>query len=539
MHCHEHKPKGVVAKLLGLAALLAAFVPSADAQVPGQVVTIDSGRVSGIVTEQGRKFLGIPYAAPPTGPRRWQPPAAPQRWSHVRSTTQVGSNCPQPASPFGSESLNEDCLYLNVYTPPVRRGGGASRNDPVLVWLHPGAFQYGTGSDFEPRQLVARNLVVVTLNYRLGSLGFLAHPALSAERAGSSGNYGLLDQQAALRWVKRNIARFGGDASKITIGGESAGGLSAHAHMVAPGSAELFQNAIVQSGAYALELPTVAQSELQGVAFSDAVGCTSAAAECLRSTPVATLLANQGAGVSAYLPIVDGSTLPLSIKSAFATGRFHRVHVLEGSTHDEFTLFIAALFTLPGIPLSAENYEALIATILQIPGEQAAKVVPLIVAQYPLANYANLELALAAIGTDAVFACNASTSAQLLSEHVPVWSYEFDDPDAPQIIFPPVSYPYGAYHGAELQYLFDVRQPIPGTLEAAQQQLSEAMVLHWSNFVRFGNPNTLQTSVWPRYRPPQSDRVQLLTTPSPQAYTQTAFNHDHKCELWAQLQIGS
>lgn len=132
---------------------------------------------------------------------------------------------------------------------------------------------------------------------------------------------------------------------------------------------------------------------------------------------------------------------------------------------------------------------------------------PPIVAQYPLANYSSLELALSAIGTDAVFACTASTATQLLSKYVPIWSYEFDDPDAPQIILPPVSYSYGAYHGSELQYVFDVREPIPGDLNAAQQRLSDAMILHWSNFVRFGNPNTLQTSGWPRYQPPQTDRV--------------------------------
>jgi para-nitrobenzyl esterase len=121
---------------------------------------------------------------------------------------------------------------------------------------------------------------------------------------------------------------------------------------------------------------------------------------------------------------------------------------------------------------------------------------------------------------------------------VPIWSFEFDDPDAPQIILPPVSYPYGAYHGSELQYLFDVREPIPGNLSAAQQRLSDAMILHWSNFVRFGNPNTLQTSGWPRYQPPQTDRVQLLTTPVPQAYTQTAFRQDQKCAFWDSLLQG-
>jgi para-nitrobenzyl esterase len=534
----ERRPRAVAVELLTLAALFVAPTLTARADVPGQVVNTQNGPVSGTVTDQGRKFLGIPYAAPPTGANRWKPPVAPQNWSATRNATQFGSNCPQPASPFGLASTNEDCLYLNVYTPPVGQLGGALRNDPVLVWIHPGAFLYGEGSDFDPKQLVGRGLVVVTLNYRLGALGFLAHPALTAEGSGSSGNYGFLDQQAALRWVKRNISKFGGNPNKITIGGESAGGLSSHAHMVAPGSAGLFQNAIIQSGAYTLTLPTVAASEPAGSALATAVGCTNQDAACLRNTPVATLLANQGTNPNAYLPRVDGATLPLSIGAAFASGQFNRANVLEGSTHDEFTLFIASLFTLQGVPVTAANYGQLIAAVLQIPAAAAPQVVPLIVAQYPLASYSAPELALAAVATDAVFACNASAAAQLLTKYVPIWSYEFDDPDAPQIFLPPVSYPYGAYHGSELKYLFDVREPIPGTLTPPQKQLSDAMVLHWSNFVRFGNPNTLQTSVWPRYQPPQTDRVQLLTPPAPQAYTQTAFIADHKCAFWKQLQGG-
>jgi para-nitrobenzyl esterase len=300
----------------------------------------------------------------------------------------------------------------------------------------------------------------------------------------------------------------------------------------------LFQQAIVQSGAYTLTLPTVAQSEPQGTAYATAVGCTNQDAACLRGLSVSALLAKQSTAATAYLPRVDGSTLPLSIGAAFASGNFNRVNVLEGSTHDEFTIFIASLFTFQGITVTPDNYATLVGALLQLPPPVAQQVVPLVVAQYPLANYAKPELALAAIGTDSVFACNARASAQLLSQYVPLWWYEFDDPDAPQVFLPPAGYPYGAYHGSELKYLFDIREPIPGTLTGPQQQLSDAMVLHWSNFVRLGNPNTLQTSVWPRYQPPLTDRVQLLAPPAPQAYTQTAFATDHKCAFWTQLAGG-
>ncbi|MEY4578473.1 MAG: hypothetical protein RL701_3176 [Pseudomonadota bacterium] len=528
---------------LRLLAVSAAFVTPTTAvyaDVPGVVVTTESGPVSGTVTTEGRKFLGIPYAAPPVGALRWKAPVAPQPWTTTRAATQLGSACPQVATPFGVASQNEDCLFINVYTPPVGKAGGALRNDPVIVWLHPGAFQYGFGGDFDPQKLVERNTVVVTLNYRLGALGFLAHPALTTEGSGRSGNYGFLDQQAALRWVERNIARFGGNPDKVTIAGESAGAVSVHTHLVAPTSAGLFDRAIAQSGAYALKLPTLTQAQTEGTAYAAAVGCSTGDLVCLRAVPVATLLANQSTSPSAYLPRVDGTTVPLSIDAAFATGQFSKVNVLEGSTHDEFTLFIATLFTLKGIPVTPASYPSLIAAVLQLPAPVAAQVVPLVVAQYPLANYATPELALAAVGTDAAFACNTAAAAQLLATQVPTWWYEFEDPDAPQLYLPPVTFPYGSYHGSEVQYLFGIAARVPAApLTAAQLQLSDAMVRSWTNFARLGNPNTLQTNLWPRFEPPLTQRVQLLTPPTPQAYTATAFVADHKCDFWAQLSAAS
>jgi para-nitrobenzyl esterase len=525
----------IVSLNVGLAAiLLVAGTVSADNT--GQVVKTENGPVSGTVSSTGRQFLGIPYAAPPVGPLRWKPPTAPQNWTANRDATHVSSTCPQPASPFGIASTNEDCLYLNVYTPRVGAAGGALRNDPVLVWIHPGAFQFGEGSDFNPRQLVARNIVVVTINYRLGALGFLAHPALTAEGAGTSGNYGFQDQQAALGWVKRNIAQFGGNPNKVTIAGQSAGGLSVHAHLVAPGSAGLFQQAIVESGAYTLTPPTLAQAETVGTAYAAAVGCSSGDAACLRAVSVTNLIGAQDPNnPAAYLPRVDGKILPTTMAAAFASGQFNKVHVIEGSAHDEYTLF-TGLLNLQGVTVTADNYGALIANTLQLPAAAATQVVPLVIQQYPLANYANGELALAAVGTDAIFACGAANAANLLQAQTPTWWYEFDDPDAPQYLLPPVGYPYGSFHGAELPYLFDVRQTVPApALDADQQQLSDAMVKHWSNFARLGNPNALTENLWPRFQPPTTQRVQQLTPPQPQPYTATAFVADHKCDFWAQL----
>lgn len=494
----------------------------------GPTVHTTYGPVQGVAAGDGAKYLGVRYAAAPTGTRRFRPPEPPAPWATAADATQFGSGCPQSASPFGLPSSNEDCLFVNVYTPS-RGPLSVLRRDPVMVWFHPGAFLYGEAARFDPSELVARGVVVVTVNYRLGAFGFLAHPALTAESAnGSSGNYGIQDQQAALRWVRDNILRFGGDPNRVTIFGESAGGLSVHSHLISPGSAGLFQRAIVQSGAYTLTPPTRAVAEAQGTTFANAVGCADAA--CLRAAPVSTLLGGPTPPGLGYLPNVDGAVLPTTFLDAFTRGAFQRVPIIEGSTHDEFRLFIALSFDLTGQTVTAEGYPAAIAAVLGFP----PAVVPAVVAQYPLANYASPALALAAVGTDAVFACNAQAARQLLSLHTPVWGYEFDDPNAPQGTLPPVSFPYGAYHGAELEYLFDVRPNLPKPpLTADQQALSRTMVRYWTQFARLSNPNGLQTPLWTRYFPVVLTHTQKLTPPTPQQ--DNGFNSDHKCDFWTSL----
>jgi para-nitrobenzyl esterase len=511
---------------------LASGLPLAASAQSGPTVQTVHGPVQGVAAGDGAKYLGVRYAAAPVGTRRFRPPEPPAPWTTAANATQFGSSCPQPASPFGLASSNEDCLFLNVYTP-VRGPLAVLRRAPVMVWFHPGAFLYGEAARFDPTDLVEQGVVVVTVNYRLGALGFLAHTALTAESANaSSGNYGIQDQQAALRWVRDNIVRFGGDANRVTIFGESAGGLSVHAHLISPGSAGLFDRAIVQSGAYSLTPPTRAVAETQGTAFATAVGCTDAA--CLRNAPVSALLAGPAPVGLGYLPNVDGAVLPTTFLDAFTRGAFQRVPIIEGSTHDEFRLFVALSFDLTGQPVTAEGYPAAIAAVLGLP----PAVVPAIVAQYPLTNYASPALALAAVGTDAVFACNAQGARQLLSLHTPVWGYEFNDPNAPQGTLPPVSFPYGAYHGAELEYLFDVRPNLPRPpLTADQQTLSTTMVRYWTQFARIANPNGLQTPLWSRYFPLVLTNTQKLAPPTPQLYN--GFNADHKCDFWTALASAS
>ena len=241
-------------------------------------------------------------------------------------------------------------------------------------------------------------------------------------------------------------------------------------HLASPRSQGLFGRAIAESGAYTVTQPTLAAAEAEGTAFATAVGCSSQDAACLRAVPVATLLANQSSSPTAYLPNVDGTVLTQSIGAAFASGQFNRVPVIEGSNHDEFRLFVAYLFELPFGPITAEQYPAYVAALLGVP----AQVVTLVMAQYPLSNYASPALALGAVGTDAAFSCNTLALQKSLSQYVPTWAYEFDDANAPQRFLPPVSFPYGAYHSAELHLfvpvtvLVDVLRPTVHVLVRAR-----------------------------------------------------------------------
>jgi para-nitrobenzyl esterase len=515
-------------------ALVAASVPAASAR---GVVPTDNGPVRGVDAPSVSKYLGIPYAAPPVGDLRWQPPQPPARWRAVRDASQFGGHCPQAASPFGTESSTEDCLYLNVFTPNGKvaqeKNGKVklkkAKRLPVMVWLHGGALVVGEGDDYDPRRLVEQGVVVVTLNYRLGFLGFFAHPALSAESpSGASGNYGLMDQQAALRWVQRNIRGFGGDRNNVTIFGESAGGLSVHAHLASPLSAGLFDRAIAQSGAYSPGEPSLADAETRGLALAHNMGCGDAQTpECLRSVPIETLLANQPELPGAIGPNLDGKVLPQSINGALETGQFNRVPVIEGSNHDEFTLFAAlniefVFGQLPPFfyPIAVD----LLVSTLGLDADSAA-----IQAQYPLGSQ-SVALALSRIGTDALFACPARRTSQALSQSTPTFAYEFSDPNAPQRFIPPASFPYGSYHAAEVQYLFDLPNPLDAPpLNGDQQRLADAMVSYWTQFARAGTPNASGTPQWPGYTV-ASDLHQSLEPPTP--VTRGGFAADHKCDFW-------
>jgi para-nitrobenzyl esterase len=549
----QFKCVGVILAQALIVAIPADYAYAAAAQV---IVQTENGTVAGLQTETMNEFLGIPYAAPPIGTLRWQPPQPPANWSVTLEATQFANHCPQVANPFGTASTTEDCLYLNVYTPPTSKGRKSItlKNLPVMVWVYGGSFVYGQSDWYDPSMLVPENVIVVTINYRLGVLGYLAHPALTAESPSSaSGNYGFMDQQAAFAWVKKNIKNFGGNPDNVTIFGESAGGESMHVQLVSPLAAGLFDRVIVESGAYELNPPTLAMEEELGTALAADVGCSGLATNaltvaCLQEVPVSTLLTDPNAGAIA-MPNVDGYVLLQSIGAALQSGGFNQVPVMEGSNHNEYNLFVAAFFEIPNFlettpPVTTgvlTNYNAYVDFSLSLSflanfwpvtnAELAA-----IVNQYPPGTTEQTaDIALGAAGTDGIFACNSRLSIQSLAQYVPTFAYEFNDESAPEV-FLPLPYPtfsYGAAHASELQYIWILPQSAQNPLSKAQQKLSSNMVKYWTQFARSGNPNGSSLPNWPKYAH-GTDEFQSLAPPLPK--TEKGFAASHKCGFWAEYE---
>jgi len=413
--------------------------------------------------------------------------------------------------------MSEDCLYLNVYAP-ITPGP-----HPVIFWMHGGALFLGQSDDYDPTWLVAKDVVVVTINYRLGALGYMAHPALSAEQGGASGNYGLMDQQFALHWVQDNIAAFGGDPGNVTIAGESAGGFSVHMQLIALGSQGLFHKAIVESGAYGNNpniQPTLQAAEQTGAALMGSIGCTDACTpDALRALSLDAILTAQKP-VTNWIAPVDTKVLTSSLADAFLAGNFQKVPVIEGSNHDEYRLFVAQGELQNGAPLSAAAYPLVLNSLF---GPQLG---PVLANVYAPANYPSPSLALSAAGTDVIFACAGRTAAKELSAFNPpntVFAFEFADEASAMLLLPAVSFPYGAAHTNELQFLWILPA---GNLVPEEQVLSEIMISYWTNFAKTGDPNGPGLPTWPAYGLTADNYLSL----SPDAIRVTnTFQLDHKC----------
>ncbi|MEU8777890.1 carboxylesterase family protein [Streptomyces sp. NPDC048606] len=529
----------------GLSAALAPALFLLCAAGSGPPSTVSGGGTSArplVMTSEGPvrgrahgghdTFDGIPYAAPPTGALRWRPPRPAPRRTGVLDAGTPRAHCPQlPALGPGGPSGSEDCLFLNV-TAPAGTGGGR----PVMVWFHGGGFRLGAGDLYRPDPLSLRgDAVVVTVNYRLGVLGFFGHPEL-----GGAPDFGLADQQAALRWVRANATRFGGDPGRVTVFGESAGGLSVCAHLAAPGSAGLFARAIVQSGScsttmppYAL-LPTggsyrpfvpAARTVAEGVAAAKELGCgdrpAGAVLDCLRALGTDRLVTPalmERFSALAY----GGSVLPVEPVRALAEGRFHRVPVMQGSTTDEMRVFVA--LTLGARPVKdARAYrERLRASF----GAAA----PAVEASYPPTAYPTPALAWAAVLSDVSFVCPTLRDSRALARHVPTYGYLFSDGGAPNFAGVPkvAGFPLGASHGSELPSLFTA-----GALTDRQRTLSERMRDYWTRFARTGSPNAPGDPVWPRFA--SSPASVLNLDPRAGAIRAVDPAPAHHCALWDAL----
>ncbi|MFD7159364.1 carboxylesterase/lipase family protein [Kribbella sp. NPDC059898] len=506
-----------LAAVAGGVSLTAAadVTPTTTAATGSPVVAVGNGALRGLAVDGTAAFRGIPYAAAPTGNLRWRAPQAPASWRGVRDATTYAPGCPQAPGIAPPGTLSEDCLYLNVSTAALH----TPAKRPVIVWIHGGGLTADSGSNYDGTKLAKAGAVVVTINYRLGALGFLAHPALASRPSGATGNYGLMDQQAALRWVQRNIGQFGGDPHNVTIAGESAGGLSVLAHVTSRSSKGLFQKAIVESGAFALEQESHAKAEAFGKDFATKVGCADQSADCLRKVPVQTLVDNLDNLIPGY---VDGAVLKESIGTALAAGRFNHVPILNGSNHDEEALFtlgghvVSRGYNLPyTTPVTPENYEQNIATALRTTPTRAAAIAQ----TYPLNAFSSPDKAFGTLIGDATFACGA--------EQVDNWtnarSYEFNDDTAP-FLFAPAGAIQVATHGSEMWYLFDLpNAPFPQPLNAQQTKLADTMRADWVKFAATGNP-------WPAYGRNHVTKSFQLPAPT----VSTDFVERHHCTTFAQ-----
>jgi para-nitrobenzyl esterase len=498
----------------------------ASAQSSADTVTVAQGTVRGTVGAAHRQFMNIPFAAPPTGDRRFRPPQAPASWSGVRDATREGNICPQ-AFPLGT--VSEDCLILNVYTPPA----AASRNLPVMVWIHGGGYQFGSGAGYNPTPMVTQgNVIVVTVNYRMGPFGFLALPELASE-SGTAGNWGILDQQAALRWVRANIGAFGGNPGNVTIFGESAGGHGVCMNVISPRAAGLFHKAISESGGCvetALGPVPQATAYQRGVNLATTMGCIDPAAvvSCLRGKSMNEITSMLGGGFGGnvgWVPAIDGSVIREPAREALTSGRYNRVPIISGTNKDEGRLFTALQYHL--MKLRHPNQQELQQEIAFRNGGTAT---PELIAAYPPAAPDNASLALSAVTTDGAFACPSLFFSRAAAGQFgqSVYAYEFADPDPPLSNLDPFM-PLGDYHSAEMFYLFSTVQGIPVLLNEAQTRLARQMVSYWTNFAKTGNPNTLGLPAWPRFAT-SSEQMQRLTSAGTAPFT--SFATDHHCAAW-------
>ena len=503
-----------LSRRLPIALALFTFASTAFASNPLKIKT-DKGSVEGTLTTDGqvRAFKGIPYAAPPIGDLRWQPPQPAAKWHDTLAATDYGHHCiqtdPYPDMTFRDPGPSEDCLTLNVWTPSSAKTGAL----PVMVWIHGGGYTSGAAS--EPRHdgqfLAHHNVVIVTLNYRLGIFGFFTHPELAAESPHhASGNYGLLDQAAALAWVKRNISAFGGDPNNVTLFGESAGSFSVSSQMASPLSKGLIAKAIGESGgafhSSGLTYPTLAETEHVDADFAQAAFNTSKLAD-LRKLSADDLVKAATARTSTrpphFGPVVDGYFLPQSVPDIYAAGQQAHIPLLAGWNADE----VRSMVSMSPIKPTVATFTA------QATREFGAHAQDFLAA-YSATTDAEATQSAGDFVSDRFIAYStwAWLEAQVKTGQAPVYRYRLDL-GSPGDKFHPAA--IGAFHSDDIEYVF-------GTLDSRQQAtwrpedraLSDQIQQYWTNFARTGDPNSTGLPTWPTYTPATNWQVMHLNTTS-------------------------
>lgn len=520
------------------------------------------GRVRGLEHETVRQFLGIPYATPPLGDLRWRPPIPPPAWKNTLDAFELGNVCAQHKDclpGFSLDGTTEDCLYLNVYTPSSS-AQPVNQRRPVMVWIHGGGMATGASSQYDPTKLVREgDVVIVSLNYRLSIFGFFSHPAINAE-GHKSGNYGIMDQQLALKWVQDNIEAFGGDASNVTIFGESAGGMSVCAHLASPQSAGLFHRAICQSGGHVVtsQFLTLEELEKDGIALAEKAGCRDQTATELRQLSTADAMRANAVpkgmftlGAYRFGLMEDGIVVPKGLRQKFLTGEINKVPVLIGSTRDEFFWFQGMAEAIKGTSVTEDGYAEAVSNFFTrpAPGKLLSTSIPEdavddLLKRYPAVSYDNPSQALAAAIGDSGFVNLAGRrAAQTLRKTIPrVFAYEFDVPDSPSAVWPKASFSYRSCHASEIQYLFPLFPSGPETahltrpLSKPQQSLATSMVQYWTTFAKYGTPNgsgdsatTATTPEWDVYDV-KKDNVMVLEAPIPRMIV--GWGERHHADFW-------
>jgi para-nitrobenzyl esterase len=505
---------------------------AATAPVPDTpLVQTSLGAVKGTLANGAQVYQGLPFAAPPVGVLRWQAPQAPLAWEGVRDGTRQPVPCLQVKNDLAKTS-SEDCLYLNVYVPD----DAGDEKLPVMVWLHGGGFLTGSAFPYNLSTFARKTrTVVVSAEYRVGVFGTFRLPG---SPAGTPANFGLMDQQAALRWVKKEISAFGGDPGRVTINGQSAGGASVCMHIQMPSSAGLFHRGIIQSGlCRPVSSPSTAMLEAGSARLAEGMGCPSGPtqADCMRSKAGAEVLAAAQPGGPltetglVWSPTVDGVTLLNDTATRLREGPLNKVPLIAGTNRDESRYYIANDYHLRNFtPVTASQFDA---GLLKAANGDAAFAAQL-KQVYAMRLYGTRDKALAAVGTDVMFACGALDDIEALSRHMPVYQYEFTEAHTPGVINPFMA--MGAFHSVQLRYEFQVKLIGPmfnWPLNRAQQQLGDRMNAYFGQLAATGNPNLPGLPYWPGYSFTEPNSVALdsqgITT-----FSGADFNTRHHCDLW-------